>query len=128
LLAFQVPESIREIIWSPDGKRMAIVGLTFNTRLIDAATGRENGQLPYGNCWPWTLIGSDGCEPIKFSADGEMLLKGKEPIKIWDAKTVSLIKVLKAARLPAVFSPTNGQLSATRSEDKKSVLLWRLQR
>jgi dipeptidyl aminopeptidase/acylaminoacyl peptidase len=128
LLAFQVPEGIREIIWSPDGKRMAIVGLTFNTRLIDAATGRENGRLPYGNCWPWTLIGSDGCEPIKFSADGEMLLKGKEPIKIWDAKTVSLIKVLKAARLPAVFSPTNGQLLATRSEDKKSVLLWRLQR
>jgi WD40 repeat protein len=80
--SFQVPEGMYEIVWSPDGKTLAIVGLEFNTRLFDVTTGRENGRLPYGNCWPWTPFGSDGCEPIKFSADGEMLLKEKEPIKL----------------------------------------------
>ena len=128
LSSFQVPEGMYEIIWSPDGKTLAIVGLEFNTRLFDLTTGRENGRLPYGNCWPWTPFGSDGCEPIEFSADGEMLLKQKEPIKLWDTRTVSLITVLKAAHLPAVFSPTNGRLLATRSTDRKSVLLWRLSR
>jgi len=126
LVAFQVPEGIEEIFWSPDGKMMAIMGLEFDTRVIDAVTGREYGRLPYGNCWPWTMCGSDGCEPIKFSADGAVLLKEKEPLKLWDTGTVSLITVLKAAHLPAVFSPTDGQLLATRSKDKKSVLLWRL--
>ena len=126
--AFQVPEGIHRIFWSPDGKTMAIMGLDFSPRVIDAVTGREYGRLPYGNCWPWTMCGSDGCEPIKFSADGSVLLRQKEPIKLWNTKTVSLISVLKAAHLPAVFSPTDGQVLATRSEDKKSVLLWRLKR
>lgn len=124
LLSFQVPEGIWDVIWSPEGRTIAIVGLEFHTRVIDVATGRENGRLPYENCWPWTPFGSDGCEATKFSADGMMLLKEREPIKIWDAKTVSLIAILKAAHLPAVFSPTNGQLLATRSEDKKSVLAF----
>jgi WD40 repeat protein len=128
LIPFQIPEGIHDIVWSPDGKTLAIIGLEFHPRVIDAMTGREYGRLPYGNCWPWTMCGSDGCEPIKFSADGELLLKAKQPIKVWDTKTVSLIAVLKGARLPAVFSPTDGQLLATRSEDKKSVLLWRLKR
>ena len=128
LSAFQVPEGIHEIFWSPEGKTMAIMGLEFHPRVIDAVTGREYGRLPFGNCWPWTMCGSDGCEPLKFSADGAVLLRRKEPIKLWDTRTVTLITVLKAAHLPAVFSPTNAQLLATRSEDKKSVLLWRLKR
>ena len=128
LTAFQVPEGIFKIFWSPDAKTMAIMGLEFHPRVIDAVTGREYGRLPYRNCWPWTMCGSDGCEPIKFSADGAVLLKEKEPIKLWDTKTISLIAVLKAAHSPAVFSPTNSQLLATRSEDKKSVLLWRFKR
>jgi WD40 repeat protein len=128
LSSFQVPEGVDDIIWSPDGKTMAIVGLTFHTRIIDAATGRENGRLPYPNCWPWTMCGSDGCEPIRFSANGETLFKEIEPIKLWDASTVSLVRVLKDARLPAVFSPTDGRLLATRGKNKKSAVLWRLSR
>ncbi|HEX6046361.1 MAG TPA: hypothetical protein VFZ22_17840 [Pyrinomonadaceae bacterium] len=128
LSVFQVPEGVDDIIWSPDGKTMAIVGLTFHTRIIDATTGRENGRLPYPNCWPWTMCGSDGCEPIRFSANGETLFKEIEPIKLWDASTVSLVTVLKGARLPAIFSPTDGRLLATRSKDKKIALLWRLKR
>jgi WD40 repeat protein len=128
LMAFRVPEGISKLIWSPEGKTLAIEGFEFNTRVIDVATGRENGRLPYDNCWPWTPFGSDGCEPTRFSADGKMLLKEKEPLKLWDTRNVSLITVLKGAHSPAIFSPTDGQILATRSEDKKSILLWRLKR
>ena len=124
LSTFQVPEGVWNVEWSPDGSTIAIVGLEFNTRLVDAATGREKGRLPYGNCWPWQMFGSDNCEPLRFSADGTVLLKEKQPIKLWDMETVTLIKELKTAKLPAVFSPM-GRLLATRSDDKKSVLLWR---
>jgi WD40 repeat protein len=125
LLTLQVPEGISGgVFWSRGGEKVAIMGHEFSTRVFDTATGRDNGRLPYGNCWPWQLCGSDGCEPLRFSADGAVLLKEKEPIKLWDAENVSLIKELKNAHLPAIFSPTDRFL-ATRSEDKKSVLVWR---
>ena len=124
ILTFQVPEGIWKVYWSRGGEKVAIMGLEFNTRVFDTATGRANGRLPYGNCWPWQMCGSDDCEPLTFSADGAVLLKAKEPIKLWNTENVSLIEELKTARLPATFSPTD-RLLATRSKDKKSVLLWR---
>jgi WD40 repeat protein len=124
LQTFQVPEGISDIYWSPGGDKVAIEGLEFNTRIFDTATGRQSGRLPYGNCWPWQLCGSDDCESVTFSVDGAVLLKEKEPIKLWDSANVSLIKEFKGAHLPAIFSPAE-RLLAMRSEDKKSVLLWR---
>jgi WD40 repeat protein len=124
LQTFQVPEGISDIYWSPGGDKVAIEGLEFNTRVFDVATGRQSGRLPYGNCWPWQMCGSDDCESVTFSADGAVLLKEKEPIKLWDSANVSLIKEFKDAHLPAIFSPAD-RILATRSEDKKSVLLWR---
>ncbi|HKS08762.1 MAG TPA: hypothetical protein VJS13_04395, partial [Pyrinomonadaceae bacterium] len=91
LLTFQMPEGVQQIFWTPDGKTLAIVGLEFGPRLIDTATGRETARLPFENCWPWTLWGSDGCEPLSFNADGAVVLKAKEPIKLWDTTTVTLI-------------------------------------
>jgi WD40 repeat protein len=126
LSTFIVPEGVYKIVWSPTGETVAIVGLEFDTRIIDTATGRENGRLPYGNCWPWTMCGSDGCEPLNFSADGAVIVKQKEPIKLWRVKDVSLIRVLEGAHLPAAFSPVDNQLLATRSKDKKILLVWRV--
>lgn len=120
---FVIPDHFSAIYWSPNGEKIAIVGYEFDTRVFDTATGREIGR-PFDNCWPWQLCGSDGCEALRFSADGALLLQEKQPIKLWDTKTASFIKELKNTRLPAVFSPTE-RLLATRSEDKKGVLLWR---
>ena len=128
LLTFQMPTGVQQIFWTPDGKTLAIVGLEVGPRLIDTATGREIARLPFENCWPWTLFGSDGCEPLTFSADGAVVLKAKEPLKVWDTTTVTLMAELKEAHLPAVFSPTDSRLLATRSKNKKSLLLWRLRK
>lgn len=120
---FVVPDGIRDIYWSPGSEKIAIVGYEFDTRVFETATGHEIGR-PYGNCWPWQLFGSDGCEALRFSADGAVLLKEKQPIRLWATETARFSKELKPARLPADFSPTD-RLLATRSEDKKNVLLWR---
>jgi WD40 repeat protein len=126
LLTVEIPEGVPEIFWSPDEKTIAVMGATFDTRLFDAASGRENGRLPLGHCWPGTWIGSDGCEAFRFSADSAVVLKDMKPIKLWDVRTVSVISELPRARPPALFSPTDARLLATRSEDKKNVSLWRL--
>jgi WD40 repeat protein len=128
LLTFELPKDVHYIFWAPDGKTLAVNSYDSKPRLIDATTGREIGRLPLDNCWPWTMCGSDGCERLTFNADGTVLLKEKEALKLWDTKTVSLIAQLKDAHLPAVFSPTDSRLLATRSGNKKSVLLWRLKR
>ena len=127
LLTVEIPEGgLQKIFWSPDEKTIAVMGSTFDTRLFDAASGRENGRLPLGHCWPGTWIGSDGCEAFRFSADSAVMLKDMKPLKLWDVRTVSVISELRRARPPALFSPTDARLLATRSEDKKSVSLWRL--
>jgi WD40 repeat protein len=127
LSRFQVPEGIRDVYWSRDGKTLGLLGYEFHPRIVDVTTGRENGRVPSKNCWPWSLgWGSDGCEHLVFSADGTVLFQENEPIKLWASRNVSLITALKGAHMPAVFSPTDGRLLATRSKDKKSVLLWRL--
>ena len=127
-LTFELPKEVHMVYWAPNGTMLVINGYEFKPRLIDAATGRELGRLPFDNCWPWTMCGSDGCEPFRFNADATVLLQEKEPLKLWDTKTITLIEKLKDAHLPLVFSPTDGQVFATRSENKKSVWLWRLKR
>jgi len=128
IMTFDMPDGVQQVYWTPNGKAIAIVGLEFGPRLIDATTGREISRLPYDNCWPWTMWGSDGCEPLSFSADGAIVLKAKEPIKLWDTTSVTLIAELKDAHLPAAFSPTDSRVLATRSKNKKSVVLWRLRK
>lgn len=128
LVTFDMPDGVQQVFWTPNGKALAIVGLEFGPRLIDAVTGRELARLPYDNCWPWTMWGSDGCEPLSFSADGAVVLKAKEPIKLYDTTTITLIAELRDAHLPAVFSPTDNRVLATRSKNKKSLLLWRLRK
>ena len=127
LSTMEIPEGgVQKIFWSPDEKTIAVMASRFDTRLLDVASGRENGRLRVDHCWPDTWIGSDGCEPFRFSADGAVVLKDKRPIKLWYVRTASLISELPRARTPALFSPTDARLLATRSDNKKNVLLWRL--
>lgn len=125
-LAFEkIPEGADRSFWSPQGETIAVIGeARTKTRLLDARTGRVKARLPYQGCTPDTLFGSNGCEPFIFSADGRVLLKLKETLKLWSANTGELIAALGSARLPAAFSPTDRSLLATRGRDKKTLLLW----
>ncbi len=125
-LAFEkIPEGADRFFWSPQGETIVVIGDGRTmTRLLDAYTGRAKARLPYQGCVPDTLFGSSGCEPFIFSADGRVLLKLKETLKLWSANTGELIAALGSAHLPAAFSPMDRSLLATRGRDRKTLLLW----
>jgi WD40 repeat protein len=74
-------------IFSPDGATLAVEGLK-EVGLYDVATRRALG----------TVRGtSSGFIPIKFSADGKLLVTGGwgKPVEIWDARTAARIGELE---------------------------------
>ena len=121
------PAGLGGFFWSPDGARIVAMGYGSNARLLDARTGRILTKLPYGGCTNDWLCGDNDCEPFVFSADGRVFLKQKQAVKLWRAADGTLLTLLTEARGPGVFSPTDPRLLATRSSDKKSVLLWMIE-
>ena len=121
------PAGLGGFFWSPDGARIVAMGYGSNARLLDAHTGRILTKLPYGGCTNDWLCGDNDCEPFVFSADGRVFLKQKQVVKLWRAADGTLLALLTEARGPGVFSPTEPRLLATRSRDKKSVLLWTIE-
>jgi len=117
-------EETNSFYYRPDGNAVVAVGYK-KTRLLDLKAGQLKAKLPYGGCSSDSLFGNGGCEPFVFDATGRVFLKQRDEVKLWDAQTGALIADLNAARSPSVFSP-NGQLLATRSRDKKALLLWEI--
>ena len=101
--------------------------LYITAKTAEHHVGRILTKLPYGGCTNDWLCGDNDCEPFVFSADGRVFLKQKQKVKLWRAVDGTLLALLTEARGPGVFSPTDPRLLATRSSDKKSVLLWMIE-
>jgi WD40 repeat protein len=110
-----------ELQWSRDG-RTIMVGRGSAT-LLDARTGKINGDVSYGGCTPDTLIGDSGCQPMILNADGRIASKVTNPIRLWSGSGASPT-TLDNAHAPAQFSPTDPHVLITRSIDKRTALLW----
>ena len=120
-----VPEGVQDIYWSPDGGRLVAGGWArTNPRVLDTRTGRVTARLPYGSCTPDSWVGDGDCEPFRFSADGRVVFKQRNPLKLWSAETGQLLAKLEDVTGSAEFSPTDKQLLVTRGKDKKTALLW----
>jgi WD40 repeat protein len=121
----KVPEGVTKIYWSPDGGHVVMLGrFGTKTRLLDARTGRVKARLPYGGCTSDALWGSGGCESFHFSADGRVMLKQKNPLKLWSTETGELLATLEDMGGYARFSPTDKRVLVTRAKDKKTMLMW----
>jgi WD40 repeat protein len=115
------------VYWSPDRETLIVVPYDRNqTRLVDALTGRVKAKLSHEGCTSDAVFGGGGCEPWVFSNDGGQAVKQTSPIKLWNAKTGELIAEFKNTAPPAVFSPTNSRVFATRSSDATKVVVWEL--
>ncbi len=119
-----VPEGVQDIYWSPDGSHIVAAGWAKTSpRVLDAHTGRVTGRLPYSGCtsdsW-WDT----GCEGFRFSADGRVVFKQKNPLKLWSTENGQLLAQLEDVASRAVFSPTDKHLLVTRGQDKRTALLW----
>jgi WD40 repeat protein/transcriptional regulator with XRE-family HTH domain len=112
-----------DIVYSPDGKRIAISGLDKNAgdgfvKVIDAMTGRELLSLP----------DEQATDPrgVAFSPDGTRLAvagDGVFQVKVWDAGTGKVLLATNpfATGYPVdiAFSP-DGKLAAASGEDFKA--------
>jgi WD40 repeat protein len=110
------PAEVKQIVYSPDGKRLATAG-TDAARLWDAGTGALLR----------TFSSHDGSTSVAFSPDGKRLATAGQDntVSIWDAGSGRELRALPAQSdlvYRVVFSP-DGRLLATVGNDK-TARIW----
>jgi RNA polymerase sigma factor (sigma-70 family) len=90
---------VSRVLFSPDGKQVALAGIGRPLGLWDVATGKQIHQFHQKNSQP---------SGIAFSPDGAVLAEGDQTVRIWDTRTGALRRELPAAQesqRAVVFSP-----------------------
>ena len=111
--------NVKEVAFSPDGKRLASTSMDNTVKVWDAQTGQELLSLRSG------IRGYMG--PVAFSPDGKRLASpGGGGVKVWDAQTGQELLTLKGANNnPAsslAFSPDGNRLAI--ASYNQTVRIW----
>jgi WD40 repeat protein/serine/threonine protein kinase len=115
---------VREVVFSPDGRRLASSSKDRTVKVWDVETGQELLTLRGHTVGVWSAAFSPGGKQIA-SAAGEFAHKGKGEGKLWDAVTGQEILTLRGHAsliLGVAFSP-DGRRLATAGHDR-TVKLW----
>lgn len=118
---FQAQQPLEAVAFAPDGKRLVTGGWGGTARVWDAESGEELVAIP---------TGGDHVFAVAFSPDGKHVATGtNDPphyVKIWDAETGALVRVLPGAEDLAEGKPLPGHkdavLSVVYSRDGKRLL------
>jgi WD40 repeat protein len=107
---------LQRVLFSPDGKTLALAGAGRPLGLWDLATGKEVHQFLKSNNQP---------SGIAFSPDGTLLAEGDRNVRLWDTRTGALHLELPAcpqSQRAVVFSP-DGKTLISGGHDS-TIHLW----
>jgi WD40 repeat protein len=115
-------DTVRQVVFSPDGARLATAGLEGNAKLWDAKTGTEL----------LTLSGHTGqVLSIAFSPDGKTVAtaSGDRTAKVWDAGTGEELLTLHApdGLTSVAFSPDGSQLAVASRDGTARIYLLKIE-
>jgi RNA polymerase sigma factor (sigma-70 family) len=108
--------SVSRVLFSPDGKKLALAGNGRPVGLWDVATGKELQQFRKRNSQP---------SGIDFSPDGALVAEGDDEVRLWSTKTGDLVRAtpkLQASQRAVVFAK-GGKLLISGGHDN-IVHLW----
>lgn len=117
--------SVRELVFSPDGK-LLVSGSNDNTvRIWDADTGQLKDTIDASQHGHIKPVGS-----VHFSPDGKMFASGSEDgtVKLWDAKNYDLLSTFNGhekSKVNTVAFSMDSKMLASAGTDKK-VILWNI--
>jgi WD40 repeat protein len=115
-------DDVRQVIFSPDGTRLATAGLDGTAKIWDASTGKEL----------LTLSGHTGnVFGVAYSPDGKTVAtaSGDKTAKLWDAVTGKNLLTLRApdGLTSVAFSPDSSQLATASRDGMNRIYLLRIE-
>lgn len=107
---------LHRVLFSPDGKKLALAGCGRPVGLWDVATGKELHQFRVNNNQP---------SGIAFSPDGSLLAEGDSEVRLWNTITGALARQLPSVQASqrAVVFAKDGKLLISGGHDKV-IHLW----
>ena len=123
-----VTNFLNQLAFSPDGKTYVIGSgnRDYHATLVDVATGRVRAKIPLKVKWGFDIVSEylKDVDLLSFHPSNEILMGAShQSVSFWDALTGRLIAENAEARDPAKFS-RDGKLLVTTAKDKKTALLW----
>ncbi len=110
--------SVRSVVWSPDGQRIASSSSDSTVKVWDATSGKE--QL--------TLTGHTGRVVVAWSPDGKFIATGSgdKAVRLWDATTGEELSVLRGhtGGVSSIAWSPDGSRIASGSDGDKTIKVW----
>jgi WD40 repeat protein len=123
---------LNQLVFSPDSETCVIASgyKHYHATVIDVPSGRVRANIPLKAKWGFDLVSDyqTDSDTLSFHPSSNFLMGANHrSVRMWNVANGALIWESTEARDPATFS-VDGKFLATVGKDKKTVLLWKVER